>query len=132
MRWRRQRMHVPCKKLAYRKNSSHSSSTTMSCLDDKHHLQHEALIEDETAHSDRQASLNGSICTMTVSPYYEWIQESDEMIRNIPRSKIRLVRYALVLLSVFYMYKILINGIVQCISKLVLNLLQFPSFFPFQ
>ncbi|XP_060071650.1 tyrosine-protein kinase receptor-like [Ylistrum balloti] len=76
-----------------RKSSAHSSttmSTTLSCLEDKRTLHDEPLLEEDTT-SDRQASLNGSICNMTISPYYEWIQDSDEMIRNIPRSKIRLV-----------------------------------------
>ncbi|XP_069132980.1 uncharacterized protein [Argopecten irradians] len=94
LRRRRKAVEVPCRK-AYssRKNSSHSStttSTTLSGLEDKHTLQDEALLEEDTA-SDRQASLNGSICNMTISPYYEWIQESEEIIRNIPRSKIKLV-----------------------------------------
>ncbi|XP_033740616.1 ALK tyrosine kinase receptor-like isoform X2 [Pecten maximus] len=94
IRRRRKAVEGPCRKaFSPRKNSSHSStttSTTMSCLEDKHTLQDEALLAEDTT-SDRQASLNGSICNMTISPYYEWIQESEEMIRNIPRSKIRLV-----------------------------------------
>ena len=76
-----------------RKASGQSFATTTTIVDERTHFHVDGPYgSDESIDRHTTHSLPDSLAVSTISPYYEWLEQSDTVIRNIPRTKIKLNR----------------------------------------
>ncbi|KAK3097261.1 hypothetical protein FSP39_008172 [Pinctada imbricata] len=76
-----------------RKSSAQSFSTTTTVIDEKTVLPIDGSYDsDDSVGRRSNNSSPESLAVSTISPYYEWLEQSDNTIRNIPRKKIKLTK----------------------------------------